>query len=60
MRAAKSGDLESMKLLLEAGADPDLALASGLTVYDIAAGKGRSAANEAVQKLLDEHVAAGR
>jgi ankyrin repeat protein len=53
MRAAKSGDLKSMNLLLEAGADPTLQLAKGgLTVFDLAAGKGRSDANEEVQDLL--------
>ena len=56
MRAAKSGDLESMRLLLEAGADPGLELESGLTVFDLAAGKGRSDANEEVQSLLSELV----
>lgn len=56
MRAAKSGDLESMRLLLEAGADPTLAMESGLTVLDLALGKGRSPANEKVQALLQEFV----
>jgi ankyrin repeat protein len=40
MRAAKSTDLDSMRLLLEAGADPTLALANGSTVIDLVAGGG--------------------
>ncbi|HWK55089.1 MAG TPA: ankyrin repeat domain-containing protein [Hyphomicrobiales bacterium] len=54
MKAAKAGDLESMRVLLEAGADPALELASGLTVFDLAEGKGRGDANEEVQNLLQE------
>ena len=67
MKAAKAGDLESMRLLLAAGADTTLKLAKGgVTVADIAAGKvannatlvgGRAAkskANEAVLNLLAE------
>ena len=68
MKAAKAGDLESMRLLLAAGADTTLALAKGgVTVGDIAAGKvannatlvgGRAAAskaNDAVVNLLKEY-----
>jgi uncharacterized protein len=67
MKAAKGGDLETMRMLLVAGADPALKLAKGdVTVFDIAAGKvatgaalvgGRGtkgAANEAMQNLLKE------
>lgn len=67
MKAAKGGDLETMRMLLVAGADPTLKLAKGgLTVFDIAAGKvstgaalvgGRGTkgtANEAMQNLLKE------
>lgn len=61
MKAAKAGDLESMRVLLEAGADPTLQLVkSGLTVFDLAEGKGRGPANEAVQNLLKEYTARAR
>lgn len=68
MKAAKAGDLESMRLLLAAGADTTLQMAQGgVTVADIAAGKVRnnatlvggraaaSSANEAVQTVLREY-----
>jgi ankyrin repeat protein len=42
MRAARSGDLKSIRILLEAGADPHLAMANGLTALDIADGVGRT------------------
>jgi ankyrin repeat protein len=41
MRAAKGNDLELMRLLLEAGADPGLAMANGQTVVDLVSGGGR-------------------
>jgi ankyrin repeat protein len=40
LRAAKSGDVEVMKLLLEAGADPMLTLPNGTTALMLAAGRG--------------------
>ncbi|HJR69325.1 MAG TPA: ankyrin repeat domain-containing protein, partial [Gammaproteobacteria bacterium] len=40
MRAAKSGDVEVMKLLLAAGADPTLTLPNGTTALMFAAGRG--------------------
>ena len=40
MRAAKSGDVEMMKLLLAAGADPALTLPSGATALMLASGLG--------------------
>jgi ankyrin repeat protein len=70
MKAAKAGDLETMRMLLVAGADPSLKMAKGsVTVFDIAAGKvstgaalvgGRGTkgtANEAMQNLLKEFAA---
>ena len=41
MRAAKSSDVASMRLLLDSGADPKLRQANGATVLMIAAGLGR-------------------
>jgi ankyrin repeat protein len=53
MRAAKGNDLESMRLLLEAGADPQLAMANGQTVLDLVAGGRRGQQpNEAARALL--------
>lgn len=61
MKAAKAGDLESMRLLLAAGADTTLRLAKGgLTVVDMAEGKGRTPANEKVQNLLREFAGGNR
>jgi ankyrin repeat protein len=40
MRAAKSGDVEVMKLLLAARADPALTLPNGTTALMLAAGRG--------------------
>jgi len=40
MRAAKGGDLELMRLLLEAGADQTLAMANGQTVRTLVSGGG--------------------
>lgn len=41
MRAAKGGDLETMRLLLEAGADQTLAMANGQTARSLVSGGGR-------------------
>jgi ankyrin repeat protein len=41
MRAAKGGELAVMRLLLEAGADPALAMANGQTVVTLVSGGGR-------------------
>lgn len=55
MRAAKGGDLETMRLLLEAGADPQLAMANGQTVFALVQGGRRGQqANPAALALLDE------
>jgi ankyrin repeat protein len=40
MRAAKGGDLELMRMLLEAGADQTLAMANGQTVRSLVSGGG--------------------
>jgi hypothetical protein len=40
MRAAKGGDLELMRMLLEAGADQTLAMANGQTVRTLVSGGG--------------------
>jgi ankyrin repeat protein len=40
MRAAKGGDLDLMRLLLEAGAQASIAMANGQTVVDLVAGRG--------------------
>jgi ankyrin repeat protein len=40
MRAAKGGDLELMRILLEAGADQTLAMANGQTVRTLVSGGG--------------------
>ena len=40
MRAAKTNDVEVMRLLLDAGADPSITLQDGTTVLMIAAGQG--------------------
>jgi ankyrin repeat protein len=41
MRAAKGGDIGLMRLLLESGADPALAMANGQTVVDLVSGGAR-------------------
>jgi ankyrin repeat protein len=41
MRAAKGGDVELMRLLIESGADPSVAMANGQTVVDLVSGGGR-------------------
>jgi ankyrin repeat protein len=56
MRAAKGNDLKSMRLLLEAGADPALAMANGQTVFDLVSGGRRGQQpNAAAQALLAEY-----
>jgi ankyrin repeat protein len=72
MRAARTNDVEVMRLLLDGGADPSIALADGTTVLMIAAGQGLGAprgdgprirvptetgAVDAVRLLLDRGVA---
>ena len=71
MRAAKTNDVEVMRLLLDAGADPSVTLQDGTTVLMIAAGQGlgpprgdgprirvptEATAVEAVRLLLDRGV----
>ena len=71
MRAARTNDVEVMRLLLDAGADPSITQADGTTVLMIAAGQGLGAprgdgprirvptevgAVEAVRLLLDRGV----
>jgi hypothetical protein len=72
MRAAKTNDVEVMRLLLDAGADPSITQQDGTTVLMIAAGQGlgpprgdgprirvptEAGAVEAVRLLLDRGVA---
>jgi len=40
MRAAKGGDIDLMRVLIEGGADPAIAMANGQTVLDLVAGGG--------------------
>lgn len=54
MRAAKHNDLESMRLLLEAGANPDLELENGTTAFILVSKSERSPGNEEAQNLLLE------
>ena len=71
MRAARTNDVEVMRLLLDGGADPSITLADGTTVLMLAAGQGLGAprgdgprirvpteagAVEAVRLLLDRGV----
>jgi ankyrin repeat protein len=55
MRAAKGNDLESMRLLLEAGADPHLAMANRQTVFDLVSGgrRGQQPNPEALALLAE-------
>ncbi len=54
MRAAKGGDLEVMRLLLDAGADPGIAMANGATVLNqIAGGRGAPPNTEALALLAE-------
>ena len=72
MRAARTNDVEVMRLLLDAGADPSITLPDGTTMLMLAAGQGLGAprgdgprirvpteagAVEAVRLLLDRGVA---
>ncbi|MDX1563288.1 MAG: ankyrin repeat domain-containing protein [Gammaproteobacteria bacterium] len=54
MRAAKSNDTSSMRLLLDAGADPGLQMANGQTVFDIVE-RGRGGPIEEAAALLREY-----
>lgn len=49
MRAARSGDVEVMKLLLDHGADPKLANKDGVTALSVAAGMGYTDANRGTE-----------
>jgi ankyrin repeat protein len=49
MRAARSGDLEVMRLLLDHGADPKLANKDGATALMVAAGLGYTDANRGTE-----------
>jgi ankyrin repeat protein len=68
MRAARNGDAEAMRLLLEHGADPNIQQKNHITSLMLAAGLGRGLGTfadeyateaqqlEAVKVLLDQHV----
>jgi len=49
MRAARSGDVEVMKLLLDHGADPKLANKDGVTALSVAAGMGYTDSNRGTE-----------
>lgn len=49
MRAARSGDVDVMKLLLDHGADPKLANKDGVTALTVAAGAGYTDANRGTE-----------
>ena len=49
MRAARSGDVEVMHLLLDAGADPKLANKDGVTALTVAAGAGYTDSNRGTE-----------
>jgi len=49
MRAARSGDVEVMKLLLDHGADPKLANKDGVTALSVAAGIGYTDSNRGTE-----------
>jgi uncharacterized protein len=49
MRAARSGDVEVMHLLLDAGADPKLANKDGVTALIVAAGAGYTDSNRGTE-----------
>lgn len=55
MRAAKGGDLDLMRLLLDAGANPAIAMANGQTVIDLVSGGRRSEPNQDALDLLAEY-----
>jgi ankyrin repeat protein len=56
MRAARSGDVEVMKYLLEHGADPKLANKDGVTALSVAAGIGYTDANRGTEAQALEAV----
>ncbi len=56
MRAARSGDVEVMKLLLDHGADPKLANKDGVTALSVAAGMGYTDANRGTEPQALEAV----
>jgi uncharacterized protein len=56
MRAARSGDMEVMKLLLEHGADPKLANKDGATALSVAAGLGYTDSNRGTEPQALEAV----
>lgn len=56
MRAARSGDVELMKLLLEHGADPKLANKDGATALNVAAGLGYTDSNRGTEPQALEAV----
>jgi ankyrin repeat protein len=68
MRAARNGDADAMRILLEHGADPTIAQKNHITALMLAAGLGRGLGTfadeysteaqqlEAVKVLLDQHV----
>jgi ankyrin repeat protein len=59
MRAAKAGDLDSMKLLLEHGADPTLTTSRGVNALMLAAGLGTTEQDTTGRfKTQDEAIAA--
>jgi ankyrin repeat protein len=55
MRAAKGGNLDLMRLLLDNGADPTLAMANGSTVFNLLAGGRGAPPNEEARALLAEY-----
>jgi ankyrin repeat protein len=56
MRAARSGDVEVMKLLLDHGADPKLANKDGVTALSVAAGMGYTDSNRGTEPQALEAV----
>jgi uncharacterized protein len=56
LRAARSGDVEVMRLLLDDGADPKLASKDGVTALTIAAGLGYTDANRGTEPQALEAV----
>jgi len=56
MRAARSGDVEVMKLLLDYGADTKLATKDGVTALSVAAGLGYTDANRGTEPQALEAV----
>jgi ankyrin repeat protein len=56
MRAARSGDVEVMKLLLDHGADPKLANKDGVTALSVAAGLGYTDSNRGTEPQALEAV----